>query len=142
MLLRCVSLGAAAALFWAVSSLPSLAAPANTLTQVAISPGPDYSQLTFTFNNPLETYTVRRDDVDQVVVEFFELLGLLTQMASIRTIVWSLAMEVKKVQRRVNTLEKVVIPQTEETRVYIDSVLEERERENIFVLKAIKAKKQ
>jgi V/A-type H+-transporting ATPase subunit D len=79
-------------------------------------------------------------DVDQVVVEFFELLSLLTQMASIRTIVWRLAMEVKKTQRRVNALEKMVIPQTQETKVYIESVLEERERENIFVLKSLKAR--
>jgi V/A-type H+-transporting ATPase subunit D len=106
--------------------------------------GMRFSSLEATMPNPqlfysfLETYA----DVDQVVVEFFELLGLLTQMASIRNIVWRLAMEVKKVQRRVNTLEKMVIPQTEETKVYIESVLEERERENIFVLKALKAKQQ
>ncbi|HOE08018.1 MAG TPA: V-type ATP synthase subunit D, partial [Treponemataceae bacterium] len=31
-------------------------------------------------------------------------------------------------------------PQTTETKHYIESVLEERERENIFVLKALKAK--
>ncbi|HOS30609.1 MAG TPA: V-type ATP synthase subunit D, partial [Treponemataceae bacterium] len=65
---------------------------------------------------------------------------LLTEMASIRTIAWRLATEVKKTQRRVNALEKMVIPQTTETKHYIESVLEERERENIFVLKALKAK--
>ena len=79
-------------------------------------------------------------DSDKVMVEFFELLQLLTEMASIRTIAWRLATEVKKTQRRVNALEKMVIPQTTETKHYIESVLEERERENIFVLKALKAK--
>ncbi len=79
-------------------------------------------------------------DSDKVMVEFFELLQLLTEMASIRTIAWRLATEVKKTQRRVNALEKMVIPQTSETKQYIESVLEERERENIFVLKALKAK--
>ncbi|MBO6100512.1 MAG: V-type ATP synthase subunit D, partial [Spirochaetaceae bacterium] len=74
------------------------------------------------------------------MVEFFELLRLLTEMASIRTIVWRLAGEVKKTQRRVNALDKMVIPQSAETKKYIESVLEERERENIFVLKALKTR--
>ena len=79
-------------------------------------------------------------DTDKVMVEFFELLNLLTQMASIRTMVWRLATEVKKTQRRVNALDKMVIPQTRETKVYIESVLEERERENVFVLKTLKSR--
>ncbi|MFA6856217.1 MAG: V-type ATP synthase subunit D [Treponema sp.] len=77
-------------------------------------------------------------DSDEVMVQFFRLLSLLTEMASIRTIVWRLAGEVKKTQRRVNALDKMVIPQTRETKKYIESVLEERERENVFVLKALK----
>jgi V-type ATPase, D subunit len=79
-------------------------------------------------------------DCDKVIVDFFKLLDLITEMASIRTIVWRLAREVKKTQRRVNALEKRVIPQTKETKTYIESVLEERERDNIFVLKALKSK--
>ncbi len=80
-------------------------------------------------------------DTDKVMVDFFDLLKLLTEMASIRTIVWRLATEVKKTQRRVNALDKMVIPQTKETKKYIESVLEERERENVFVLKSLKANK-
>lgn len=76
---------------------------------------------------------------DQVISDFFELLKLLTEMASVRTIVWRLAKEVKKNQRRVNSLEKQVIPKARAEVKYIESVLEERERENIFVLKALKA---
>lgn len=79
-------------------------------------------------------------DCDKVMIDFFELLRLLTEMASIRTIVWRLAKEVKKTQRRVNALDKQVIPQTRETKIYIESILEERERENIFVLKALKSR--
>ena len=77
-------------------------------------------------------------DSDQVMSDFFELLSLLTQMASIRTIAWRLAVEVRKTQRRVNALDKMVIPQDRETVKYIESVLEERERDNIFVLKSLK----
>lgn len=86
------------------------------------------------FTSFMESY----GEVDNVMVEFFSLLQLLTDMASIRTIVWTLAKEVKKTQRRVNALDKMVIPQTMETKKYIESVLEERERENVFVLKALK----
>jgi len=79
-------------------------------------------------------------DCDRVMVDFFELLKYLTEMASIRTIVWRLAREVKKTQRRVNALDKQVIPQTHETKKYIEGVLEERERESVFMLKALKAR--
>ena len=81
-------------------------------------------------------------NTDDVIVKFFNLLNLLTQMASIRTIVWRLAEEVKRTQRRVNALDKMIIPQATETIKYIESVLEERERENVFVLKALKKKNQ
>lgn len=77
-------------------------------------------------------------DSDKAMDLFFRLLALLTKMASIRTIVWRLAGEVKKTQRRVNALDKMIIPQTSETKKYIESVLEERDRENIFTLKALK----
>ncbi len=80
-------------------------------------------------------------DCDKVMTEFFKLLDLLTQLASIRTIAWRLANEVKKTQRRVNGLDKMIIPQTEETKKYIESVLEERERDNVFVLKSLKNRK-
>lgn len=79
-------------------------------------------------------------NTDATITQFFELLSLLTQMASIRTIVWRLADEVKGTQRRVNALDKMIIPQTKETASYIEGVLEERERENVFVLKALKKK--
>ncbi len=79
-------------------------------------------------------------DSDEVMSDFFELLTILTRLASIRTIVWRLAMEVKKTQRRVNALDKMVIPQDKETVKYIEDVLEERERDNVFVLKALKGR--
>lgn len=79
-------------------------------------------------------------NTDETINKFFELLSLLTQMASIRTIVWRLAEDVKKTQRRVNALDKMIIPQARETKAYIESELEERERENVFVLKALKRK--
>ncbi len=80
-------------------------------------------------------------ECDLVMDGFFDLLTLLTQLASIRTIAWRLAKEVKKTQHKVNALSKIVIPQDSETVKYIESVLEERERDNIFVLKSLKNRK-
>jgi V/A-type H+/Na+-transporting ATPase subunit D len=77
---------------------------------------------------------------DATMIEFFELLKLIARMAEIRTMVWRLAKEVRKTQRRVNALEKIVIPDVEDTRAFIEGVLEEREREIFFVQKILKAR--
>ncbi len=77
---------------------------------------------------------------DKTMIEFFELLKLLARMAEIRTMVWRLAKEVRKTQRRVNALEKIVIPDVLDTKGFIEGVLEEREREVFFVQKILKAK--
>jgi V/A-type H+/Na+-transporting ATPase subunit D len=77
---------------------------------------------------------------DGTMIEFFELLKLVARMAEIRTMVWRLAKEVRKTQRRVNALEKIVIPDVQETKKFIEGVLEEREREVFFVQKILKAR--
>jgi len=71
-------------------------------------------------------------ECDETVVEFFELLKILTELAAVRTIAWRLAREVRKTQRRVNALEKQVIPTARETKVFIEAALEERDRESFF----------
>ena len=48
--------------------------------------------------------------------------------------------ELRKVQRRVNALEKIYIPRHEEARKYIAERLDEIEREEIFVKKLIRRK--
>jgi len=77
---------------------------------------------------------------DRTMVEFFELLKLVARLAEIRTMVWRLAKEVRRTQRRVNALEKIVIPDVLETKKFIEDVLEEREREVFFVQKILKAR--
>jgi V/A-type H+-transporting ATPase subunit D len=74
------------------------------------------------------------------VLEFFELLKILTEMAAVRTVAWRLAREVRKTQRRVNALEKLVIPAARETKAYIEASLEERDRESFFSSKLLKRK--
>jgi len=77
-------------------------------------------------------------ECDETVIEFFGLLKILTELAAVRTIVWRLAREVRKIQRRVNALEKIVIPTVRETRIYIESELEERDRDAFYCTKLLK----
>ncbi|MDR1176660.1 MAG: V-type ATP synthase subunit D [Treponema sp.] len=79
-------------------------------------------------------------ECDETVLEFFEVLKVCTELAAVRTIAWRLAREVRKTQRRVNALEKMVIPTARETRVYIESSLEERDRDSFFTSKLLKRK--
>ncbi len=79
-------------------------------------------------------------ECDEVVLEFFEFLKALTESATVRTVAWRLAREVRKTQRRVNALEKVVIPTAVETKVFIEASLEERDRESFFASKLLKRK--
>jgi len=79
-------------------------------------------------------------ECDETVIEFFELLRVLTDLAAVRTVVWRLAREVRKTQRRVNALEKRVIPAARETRTYIESALEEKDRDAFFTSKLLKRK--
>jgi V/A-type H+-transporting ATPase subunit D len=79
-------------------------------------------------------------ECDETVLEFFELLKILTELAAVRTIAWRLAREVRKTQRRVNALEKMVIPTARDTRKYIEAALEEKDRDAFFSSKLLKRK--
>jgi len=65
-------------------------------------------------------------------------LGALAEYATITKAIMMLSRELKKVQRRVNALEKIFIPQREEAKKYISDRIEEMEREEIFVKKLIR----
>ena len=62
------------------------------------------------------------------------------ELSELVTSVWRLAKELRKTQRRVNALQYIFIPDYEETVTFIESALEEREREEIFRLKMLKTK--
>ena len=66
---------------------------------------------------------------------------LIAEYSTILKLILVLSRELKKVQRKVNALEKIFIPQNDEARKYISDRLEEMEREEIFVKKLIKQKK-
>ena len=75
---------------------------------------------------------------DETVIEFTELLDKLSTAAGMRSVVWRLAREVRKTQRRVNALDKMVIPRSQSIVKYIDASLDERERESLFAVKMLK----
>jgi V/A-type H+-transporting ATPase subunit D len=65
-------------------------------------------------------------------------LEALVEYAAVAKGIMMLSRELKKVQRRVNALEKVFIPPHEEARKYIADRIEETEREEVFVKKLIR----
>ena len=81
-------------------------------------------------------------DSDETAKEFSGLLEIIASMAGLRAIVWRLDKEVRKTQRRVNALEKMVIPESKAIKTFIEASLEEREREAVFSTKLLKARKE
>ena len=71
---------------------------------------------------------------------FREVAKQLPAFAESMTSVWRLARELRKTQRRVNALQHIFIPDYEDTVAFIEGALEEREREEAFRVKQLKAK--
>lgn len=67
----------------------------------------------------------------------FSVIKLIVNYASLAKKIFLLSTELKKVQRKVNALEKIFIPSYEDTRKYISDRLEEIEREEIYIKKLI-----
>lgn len=76
------------------------------------------------------------DDAQQ---EFKALLKKLIDLADHEGSIKSLAVDIEKTKRRVNVLENNLIPKLRSTIKYIEMQLEEREREDFFRRKRIKA---
>jgi V/A-type H+-transporting ATPase subunit D len=83
-------------------------------------------------------FTLTSPMLDTTFVEILSLIEELVQLASIQQELYSIALEVAKVRRRVNALEYIMIPNLEETIKYIEGKLEEMDRENISRLLKIK----
>jgi V/A-type H+-transporting ATPase subunit D len=80
--------------------------------------------------------------LDEAAARFREVLAEIPELAETLTTVWRLARELQKTQRRVNALQYIFIPQYETTEAFIESALEEREREETFRLKRLKSRAQ
>ncbi|MEN6374647.1 MAG: V-type ATP synthase subunit D [Smithella sp.] len=90
--------------------------------------------------NPRPTLTLPQTTAayDEAKGKSRQALQILAQYATVTKSVIMLSRELKKVQRRVNALEKIFIPQHEEAKKYITDRIEEMEREEIFVKKLIR----
>ena len=106
--------------------------------------GLDLPTVSVTVHEPGPQFGLSAHDAmsDEVLKRFSAILGVVARLAEVETAVVRLATELKKTQRRVNALEKIFIPDYEETLSYIMSSLEEREREGFIVMKMIKARRQ
>ncbi len=78
--------------------------------------------------------------VDETVARFKDVLKLLAELAEKRIAVMRLANEAQKTIRKVNALEKVYIPQYEESLKSIADRLDEESRESFSMLKMIKGR--
>lgn len=76
--------------------------------------------------------------IDSSLSFFKEVLQLLGKLSELKISVLRLANEVKKTIRKVNALEKIAIPNLKETVHYIQSRLEENERDMFVLMKMVK----
>ena len=74
------------------------------------------------------------------VTRYREALALMGQMAELKISIMRLAREVRKTIRKVNSLEKLVIPDREATVRYLSSRIEEAERESMIQMKSVKSR--
>lgn len=76
--------------------------------------------------------------IDEAISHFKNVVQSIGAFAELKISITRLAKEVKKTIRKVNALEKIVIPDLQETVTHISNRLEEAERENLILLKNIK----
>ncbi len=76
--------------------------------------------------------------IDETAERFEEEVDLLIELAASELRLRRLAEEIRKTSRRVNALENIMIPRLHARKAYIEMVLEERAREDLFRLKTVK----
>jgi len=75
--------------------------------------------------------------LDETRSSFADMVVKTAQLAEIETALWRLLEEQRKTQKRVNALKYNVIPRFERTIKYVESSLEEEERNSLFQLKVL-----
>jgi V/A-type H+-transporting ATPase subunit D len=80
--------------------------------------------------------------IDETADAYEQLLESIILAAEVETAMKKMLEEIEKTKRRVNALEFKLLPELRTNKEYIDQKLEEQEREEIFRMKKIKAKKE
>jgi V/A-type H+-transporting ATPase subunit D len=80
--------------------------------------------------------------MDEAYLSFRKVLMILVKLAEVETSVYRLAVQIRKTHRRVNALEKVVIPSGKTEASFINSVLEEGDREDFVRMKMAKRNRE
>jgi V/A-type H+-transporting ATPase subunit D len=88
---------------------------------------------------PLYSFAETCSKLDDSQKKFYNTTLKLLKLSDLEGKIKSLAIEIEKTKRRVNVLENNLIPKLKTTRKYIEMQLEEREREDFFRRKRIKA---
>jgi len=77
--------------------------------------------------------------IDETAERYELELDLLIKLAEIETAMRRLGSEIQMNRRRVNALEQILIPELKNQAKYIENAIDEREREDLFRLKKVKA---
>jgi V/A-type H+-transporting ATPase subunit D len=80
--------------------------------------------------------------MDEAYMSFRKILSALLKLAEVETSVYRLAVQIRRTHRRVNALEKVVIPANKRESAFINGVLEEGEREDFVRMKTAKTNRE
>ncbi|MBP7653072.1 V-type ATP synthase subunit D [Candidatus Dependentiae bacterium] len=80
-------------------------------------------------------------EVDELIKKVKTAVSISLKIIEIETSVKKLVFEIKKTQKRANALDYILIPKYEEQIKFLESTLEEKEREDFFKVKMVKNKK-
>jgi len=78
--------------------------------------------------------------IDETVESFKQVLSLVGRLAELKVSIMRLAREVRRTIRKVNALEKIAIPELDETVTLIQERLEESERDMFVLMKLVKSR--
>jgi V/A-type H+-transporting ATPase subunit D len=125
----------------ASGSIPPLGdVPMKTVNIMGVHvPKVEYDAIPSRSGEPLYGYIGTSAKLDEASGRFRDLLIDILKLAEVEGTIERLAIEIEKTKRRVNALEHIFIPRLKSTEKYIEMQLQEREREDFFRRKRIKA---
>ena len=89
---------------------------------------------------PSYSFLSSSGSMDEAYAQFRKVMALLARLAEVETSVYRLANQIRKTHRRVNDLEKIVIPADKEQIRFISDVLDEGDREDFTRMKLAQKK--